>query len=184
MPGPEVAVIALRPANEAPTTAPMPAISSSAWSTVPPYFQSSRPRNCMISVDGVIGYPLKNEQPAKMAAAAHMSLPSVKSGGLRHARPSSASDVSSGESQNRRWANVLVTSSTSGAFRANRFARPARSAAAGRLSHWATSPSTTVFFAFSEPPYTRAISPIGTAIAWRGTTPASGSSSDGPAAAS
>ena len=35
-PGPEVAVIAFLPAKEAPTTAPSPAISSSAWSTVPP----------------------------------------------------------------------------------------------------------------------------------------------------
>ncbi len=55
MPGPEVAVIAFLPANEAPTTAPTPAISSSACRTVPPYFHSSRLRNCMISVDGVIG---------------------------------------------------------------------------------------------------------------------------------
>src|SRR5512140_2208235 len=74
MPGPEVAVIAFLPANDAPTTAPTPAISSSACSTVPPYFQISRVRNCMISVDGVIGYPPKNVQPAKIAAAAHMSL--------------------------------------------------------------------------------------------------------------
>jgi hypothetical protein len=55
MPGPDVAVIAFLPANEAPTAAPMPAISSSAWSTAPPYFQISRVKNCMISVDGVIG---------------------------------------------------------------------------------------------------------------------------------
>ena len=55
IPGPDVAVIALRPANDAPTTAPAPAISSSACSTVPPCFQISRPRNCMISVEGVIG---------------------------------------------------------------------------------------------------------------------------------
>ena len=55
MPGPEVAVIAFLPANEAPSAAPMPAISSSACSTAPPYFQISRLRNCMISVEGVIG---------------------------------------------------------------------------------------------------------------------------------
>ena len=55
MPGPEVAVIAFLPANDAPTTAPMPAISSSACITVPPYFQISRSRNCMISVEGVMG---------------------------------------------------------------------------------------------------------------------------------
>ena len=55
MPGPEVAVIAFLPAKEAPTTAPIPAISSSACSIVPPYFQTSRARNCMISEEGVIG---------------------------------------------------------------------------------------------------------------------------------
>jgi hypothetical protein len=55
MPGPEVAVIAFTPANEAPTAAPMPAISSSACSTAPPYFQISRLSSCMISVEGVIG---------------------------------------------------------------------------------------------------------------------------------
>ena len=47
--------MAFIPAKEAPTAAPMPAISSSAWSTEPPYFQISRERNCMISVEGVIG---------------------------------------------------------------------------------------------------------------------------------
>ena len=47
--------MAFLPANDAPTAAPMPAISSSACSTVPPYFQISRLRNCMISVEGVIG---------------------------------------------------------------------------------------------------------------------------------
>ena len=47
--------MALRPANEAPTAAPMPAISSSACSSEPPYFQISRPRYCMISDAGVIG---------------------------------------------------------------------------------------------------------------------------------
>jgi hypothetical protein len=55
MPGPEVAVIAFLPAKDAPTTAPMPAISSSACSIVPEYFQTSRPKNCMISEEGVIG---------------------------------------------------------------------------------------------------------------------------------
>ena len=55
MPGPEVAVIAFLPANEAPTTAPMPAISSSHCTITPPYFQTSRPKKCMISDEGVIG---------------------------------------------------------------------------------------------------------------------------------
>ncbi len=35
-PGPLVAVIALTPASEAPTTAPIEAISSSIWIKVPP----------------------------------------------------------------------------------------------------------------------------------------------------
>ena len=82
MPGPDVAVIAFLPANDAPTTAPMPAISSSACSMVPPYFQISRPRKCMISDDGVIGYPPKKSQPAAMAAAAHRSLPSTTNFGV------------------------------------------------------------------------------------------------------
>ncbi len=55
MPGPEVAVMDLRPAKEAPTAAPMPAISSSAWSITPPSFQMSRPSVCMISEEGVMG---------------------------------------------------------------------------------------------------------------------------------
>ncbi len=43
------------PANEAPTAAPTPLISSSAWRTTPPYFGSSRERICITSVDGVMG---------------------------------------------------------------------------------------------------------------------------------
>ena len=54
-PGPEVAVIDFCPAKEAPSAAPMPAISSSAWRTTPPYFQISRERNCITSVEGVMG---------------------------------------------------------------------------------------------------------------------------------
>jgi hypothetical protein len=55
-PGPEVAVMAFFPANDAPTTAPRPAISSlrlEHGAAVPP--QVARERPCMISVDGVIG---------------------------------------------------------------------------------------------------------------------------------
>ncbi len=55
MPGPLVAVIDFLPANEAPSAAPMPAISSSACSTEPPYFQTWSVKNCMISVEGVMG---------------------------------------------------------------------------------------------------------------------------------
>ena len=47
--------MAFMPAKEAPTAAPMPAISSSAWRSAPPCFQISSPRNCMISEDGVMG---------------------------------------------------------------------------------------------------------------------------------
>jgi hypothetical protein len=55
MPGPLVAVSAFFPAKLAPTHAPTPAISSSHCSIVPPYFQISRFRKCMISDEGVIG---------------------------------------------------------------------------------------------------------------------------------
>jgi hypothetical protein len=55
MPGPEVAVMDFTPAKEAPTAAPTPAISSSACSMVPPCFQISRERSCMISDEGVMG---------------------------------------------------------------------------------------------------------------------------------
>ena len=55
MPGPLVAVSAFLPAKDAPTHAPIPAISSSHCSIVPPYFQISRLRNCITSEDGVIG---------------------------------------------------------------------------------------------------------------------------------
>ena len=54
-PGPDVAVIAFLPAKEAPSAAPIPAISSSACRRAPPYFQISRLKNCITSVDGVIG---------------------------------------------------------------------------------------------------------------------------------
>ena len=55
MPGPEVAVSAFLPAKEAPRAEPIPAISSSAWSTAPPYFQMWLLRNCITSEDGVVG---------------------------------------------------------------------------------------------------------------------------------
>ena len=54
-PGPEVAVIDLRPASEAPITAPMAAISSSIWMKTPPIFGSRLARYSAISEDGVIG---------------------------------------------------------------------------------------------------------------------------------
>jgi hypothetical protein len=54
-PGPEVAVIAFLPANEAPRMAPAAAISSSVWTMNPPIFGSSFARNSMMSDAGVIG---------------------------------------------------------------------------------------------------------------------------------
>ena len=56
-PGPDVAVIDFWPAYEAPSTMPIAAISSSAWTTAPPTLGSSSARNSMMSVAGVIGYP-------------------------------------------------------------------------------------------------------------------------------
>src|SRR5258708_1079932 len=58
-PGPEVVVIPLEPANDAPIAEQIPAISSSAWNVLTPkflYFESS----CKISEAGVIGYDPKN----------------------------------------------------------------------------------------------------------------------------
>ena len=54
-PGPDVAVSALTPASEAPTTAPMEAISSSICMKWPPTCGSRRASVSAISVDGVIG---------------------------------------------------------------------------------------------------------------------------------
>jgi len=54
-PGPLVAVMALAPAREAPTTAPRLAISSSIWIKVPPLAGSFQDISSLISVAGVIG---------------------------------------------------------------------------------------------------------------------------------
>ena len=57
-PGPDVAVMALRPARDAPITAPMDAISSSNWINTPPSLLGRREAIIsMISEDGVMGYP-------------------------------------------------------------------------------------------------------------------------------
>jgi len=50
-------VSALAPANEAPHTAAMLAISSSIWMNVPPTSGSRRLSTSAISVEGVMGYP-------------------------------------------------------------------------------------------------------------------------------
>ncbi len=54
-PGPEVAVIALAPPIEAPTTAAIALISSSIWMNTPPACGSSVTSRSAISEDGVIG---------------------------------------------------------------------------------------------------------------------------------
>ncbi len=54
-PGPEVVVTASEPPKAAPSAAPMPAISSSAWKVRTPKFLC-RDSSCRMSEAGVIGY--------------------------------------------------------------------------------------------------------------------------------
>ena len=54
-PGPEVAVMARAPVQEAPTTAAMEAISSSIWMKTPFAFGSLRAMCSATSVEGVMG---------------------------------------------------------------------------------------------------------------------------------
>ena len=54
-PGPEVAVIALAPAQAAPITAEMEAISSSIWMKTPPISGSRTAMRSIISLEGVMG---------------------------------------------------------------------------------------------------------------------------------
>ena len=54
-PGPDVAVIALRPANEAPSTEASAAISSSVWIATPPKRGSRAASHSRMSDAGVIG---------------------------------------------------------------------------------------------------------------------------------
>src|SRR5512147_1689134 len=63
-PGPLVAVSALAPASDAPTTAAIEAISSSICRYTPPSAGSLVEHASAISEDGVIGYPAKNLAPA------------------------------------------------------------------------------------------------------------------------
>ena len=76
-PGPEVAVIAGEPANDAPITMLIDAISSSACTTTPPNLGSSAAKNSIKSVAGVIGYPAKKRQPDAMAPSASAWLPVI-----------------------------------------------------------------------------------------------------------
>jgi hypothetical protein len=77
-PGPEVAVIDFAPAQLAPMMALIEASSSSIWMAIPPTCGSLFDRCSAISLDGVIGYPAKNRQPAAIAPSAHASFPCQK----------------------------------------------------------------------------------------------------------
>ena len=74
-PGPLVAVIARAPVHEAPITEAMLAISSSIWMKTPFFFGSFTAMCSAISVEGVIGYPPKNLQPAASAPSAQAVFP-------------------------------------------------------------------------------------------------------------
>ncbi|OQB91713.1 MAG: hypothetical protein BWX86_01959 [Verrucomicrobia bacterium ADurb.Bin122] len=138
-PGPEVAVMALAPPNEAPIAAATPAISSSAWRTVPPYFQISFWRYCMISEAGAAG---ARRLAWGSGLALAYSMPAAKARSL--------------------------PASTSAPFFANFLWMPAMIAFSARPNHPASRPSTTLFFASWVPAAFMAISSIGTAMATAG----------------
>ncbi len=85
MPGPDVADIARAPAQPAPSTMPIAAISSSAWITAQVGLPSSSERSfgrysfsaSMRLVDGVIGYHAATVTPPKIAPSAPAVLPSI-----------------------------------------------------------------------------------------------------------
>jgi hypothetical protein len=66
-PGPEVVVMALAPAQEAPITDDMAASSSSIWMYAPPTLGINWDMISAVSVAGVIGYPPKKVHPANNA---------------------------------------------------------------------------------------------------------------------
>lgn len=68
-PGPDVVVTAREPPNAAPSAAPIPAISSSAWNVRTPKFLCFD-NSCRMSEAGVIGYePRYNGRSACLDAA-------------------------------------------------------------------------------------------------------------------
>lgn len=69
-PGPEVAVMARNPPQDAPTTAEIAPISSSIWRYLPFISGSLLAMISAISDAGVIGYPAKNLHPAASAPSA------------------------------------------------------------------------------------------------------------------
>ncbi len=69
MPGPDEVVTASAPPNAAPSAAPMPAISSSAWKVRTPK-RLCLDSSCRMSLAGVIGYAPRNSgSPLRLAAA-------------------------------------------------------------------------------------------------------------------
>jgi len=77
-PGPDVAVIDLAPAQEAPKIAAIEASSSSNWINMPPTSGNLLEMCSAISLAGVIGYPAKNRQPAAIAPSAIAMFPYQK----------------------------------------------------------------------------------------------------------
>src|SRR5688572_9374219 len=86
MPGPEVAVKARAPFQDAPSTMPMAASSSSAWMKANdflPVAGSTRQRSAnalyasITDVEGVIGYHAATVVPAKRHPSAAAVLPSI-----------------------------------------------------------------------------------------------------------
>jgi hypothetical protein len=77
-PGPDVAVIALTPAQEAPRMAFIDASSSSIWIKIPSTSGRRADIRSATSVAGVIGYPAKKRQPALIAPSAQAVSPFIK----------------------------------------------------------------------------------------------------------
>ena len=85
MPGPEVEVMERAPAQPAPSTMPMAASSSSAWTTAKVALPSGVTRNFLsrsvvasiTEVDGVMGYHATTVTPAKTAPMPQAALPSM-----------------------------------------------------------------------------------------------------------
>jgi hypothetical protein len=77
-PGPDVAVMDLTPALDAPRIAFIEAISSSIWIKIPPTSGILADIASAISVAGVIGYPAKKRHPLAMAPSAQATSPLKK----------------------------------------------------------------------------------------------------------
>ena len=83
MPWPQLPVAARAPAAPAPSAMLTASISVSAFMHTPSTAGMSRAMASSRSVNGSIGYPAKNRQPASMAARATASLPCSSRAGIR-----------------------------------------------------------------------------------------------------